>query len=79
MNTIRVINTLNGQVRVVPASLMDQPNFAEVNVPVGEEVKSFDRDTYTPKSAAEFTQVHKRLVEPAKDIVPEDEEDLEQE
>ena len=66
---IRVLNTVNGQVREVSAALLDFDEFKKWNVPVDDSVRSFEPGLYTPKTADEYNrmQEHTRIIEPAPD------------
>lgn len=66
--TVRVLNTANGQVQVVPAKLMNNPHFREFHVEVEDDVQSFTPGLYAPKTAVEYERMHTRLTEPAPDF-----------
>ena len=73
-NTTTALNTVSGQVGVVPKSYLDHPVLGKTLVEVPEGTKSYDPEFYTPTDAeghaAKPVRRNKKTDKPAEDHPP---------
>lgn len=57
-NTVRVMNTITGQIQTIRASLARHPVFGEALVEVNDDVKPYAAALHVAQSPEDFTETH---------------------